>query len=119
MSIVVATAPRTQVQGSFENSAAGRVGEAVLFFYTLPSHKSLWHHVPRSIHLGATDLNQLLSKIESKEAVVSIIGLGYVGLPLATAVEAAGFRTIGIDISQDRVEAVNREACWEDHEPGE
>ena len=33
-------------------------------------------------------MNQLLSKIESKEAVVSIIGLGYVGLPLATAVEA-------------------------------
>ena len=39
---------------------------------------------------------------------MSIIGLGYVGLPLATAVEAAGFRTIGIDTSQDRVEAVNR-----------
>jgi UDP-N-acetyl-D-glucosamine dehydrogenase len=58
--------------------------------------------------LDETDLNQLLSKIENKEAVVSIIGLGYVGLPLATAVEAAGFRTIGIDTSQDRVEAVNR-----------
>jgi len=46
---------------------------------------------------------------------VCVIGLGYVGLPLVTAVEAAGFRAIGIDTSQERVEAVNRG----DYSPGQ
>jgi|Deesub1362A_J573_1020465.scaffolds.fasta_scaffold09936_2 UDP-N-acetyl-D-glucosamine dehydrogenase len=50
----------------------------------------------------------LLEKIERREAVVSVIGLGYVGLPLAVAFAEAGFRVIGIDIDQARVDAVNR-----------
>lgn len=50
----------------------------------------------------------LLSKFNNREATVSIIGLGYVGLPLAIAFVEAGFSVIGIDISQPRVEAINR-----------
>ena len=63
-------------------------------------------------------MNQPLAKIESREAVVSVIGLGYVGLPLATALEAAGFRTIGIDTSQERVDAINSGVFAKEHAGG-
>ena len=49
----------------------------------------------------------LLRKIESHDAVISVIGLGYVGLPLAVAFAEAGFRVIGIDVDEARVESVN------------
>jgi UDP-N-acetyl-D-glucosamine dehydrogenase len=42
----------------------------------------------------------LLEKIEKRDAVVGVIGLGYVGLPLAMEFVNAGFRVIGYDISQ-------------------
>jgi UDP-N-acetyl-D-glucosamine dehydrogenase len=50
----------------------------------------------------------LLDRIESREAVIGIVGLGYVGLPLAVAFAEAGFRVIGIDLNQARVDGVNR-----------
>ncbi|RUV28878.1 hypothetical protein, partial [Mesorhizobium sp. M5C.F.Ca.IN.020.32.2.1] len=40
---------------------------------------------------------ELLRKINSHEAVVGVIGLGYVGLPLAIAAARAGFNVIGLD----------------------
>lgn len=47
-------------------------------------------------------------KIETRQAVVGVIGLGYVGLPLAVAFAEEGFRVIGIDIDQERADAINR-----------
>lgn len=44
--------------------------------------------------------------IKSRSAVVAVIGLGYVGLPLAAASAQAGFRTIGFDIDRTRVESL-------------
>jgi UDP-N-acetyl-D-glucosamine dehydrogenase len=49
----------------------------------------------------------LLSKILSKKAVLGVIGLGYVGLPLAVEKAKAGFTTIGFDIQIDKVNKVN------------
>lgn len=49
---------------------------------------------------------ELLSKIRSRQARIAVIGLGYVGLPLAVAFAKAGFRTVGIDVDRRRVEAV-------------
>ncbi len=46
---------------------------------------------------------QLLKKIANKEAIVGIVGLGYVGLPLAEAFCEAGLRVIGMDISEEKV----------------
>jgi UDP-N-acetyl-D-glucosamine dehydrogenase len=54
-----------------------------------------------SATLAASDMKaQLLQKIQDRTAVVGIIGLGYVGLPLAVEFAKAGFHVIGYDISQ-------------------
>lgn len=50
----------------------------------------------------------LLEKINSKEAVLGVVGLGYVGLPLAVEKAKAGFKVIGFDIQQKRVDMVNK-----------
>jgi UDP-N-acetyl-D-glucosamine dehydrogenase len=50
----------------------------------------------------------ILEKIENREAVIGVIGLGYVGLPLAVAFAEEGFRVIGIDINQERTDTINR-----------
>ena len=50
---------------------------------------------------------ELLSKIEKNEAIVGIIGLGYVGLPLAVSFAKKGIRVLGIEKSQKKVSLVN------------
>ena len=50
---------------------------------------------------------QILKKIEDKEIEVGVIGLGYVGLPLAVEKAKAGFKTIGFDIQESKVKLVN------------
>ncbi len=50
----------------------------------------------------------LLDKIAKKEIVVGVIGLGYVGLPLAVEKAKAGFQTIGFDEQPAKVEMVNQ-----------
>ena len=54
----------------------------------------------------------LKQKIESREARVGILGLGYVGLPLAVAFAEAGFHVIGIDVDARKVEAINRQESY-------
>ncbi len=51
--------------------------------------------------------DKLLNKIASKEIVVGVVGMGYVGLPLAVEKARAGFRTIGFDIQPEKVRSVN------------
>lgn len=50
----------------------------------------------------------LLNKISKKEIVCGVIGLGYVGLPLAVEKAKAGFKTIGFDVQKQKVEMVNQ-----------
>ena len=50
----------------------------------------------------------LLDRIESRRATVGIVGLGYVGLPLAAAFVEAGFRVVGVDLDRARVEGLRR-----------
>jgi len=50
----------------------------------------------------------LLGKIQDRSATVSVIGLGYAGLPLALAFADAGFRVVGVDLDGARVERLNR-----------
>mgnify|MGYP001209470355 FL=1 len=51
---------------------------------------------------------QLLDKIAGREAVIGIVGLGYVGLPLAVAFAQEGFKIIGVDIDAGKVDSLNR-----------
>ncbi|HEY0529508.1 MAG TPA: NAD(P)-binding domain-containing protein, partial [Gemmatimonadaceae bacterium] len=43
---------------------------------------------------------QLLTKIENRTACIGVVGLGYVGLPLALEFAKAGFKVIGYDVSE-------------------
>jgi UDP-N-acetyl-D-glucosamine dehydrogenase len=50
----------------------------------------------------------LSKKIEERTATIAVVGLGYVGLPLAVEKAKAGYRVIGLDIQQKRVDMVNQ-----------
>lgn len=50
--------------------------------------------------------NNLLEKIKNKQAKVGIIGLGYVGLPLAVELAGVGFEVTGIDIDQRKINSI-------------
>ncbi|GAI79429.1 unnamed protein product, partial [marine sediment metagenome] len=50
---------------------------------------------------------ELKKKIINRTAKVSVIGLGYVGLPLAMEIAKAGFNVIGIDTDKEKVEKIN------------
>ena len=52
-------------------------------------------------------MSQLKSKIEAKELCLGVIGLGYVGLPLALEFARAGIRTVGIDLDVAKVDQIN------------
>lgn len=51
--------------------------------------------------------DHLISKFEKREARVAIIGLGYVGLPLATVFGDAGFEVVGLDLDERKVVQIN------------
>ena len=56
----------------------------------------------------------LAAKVSSRTALVGIIGLGYVGLPLAMAVARAGFPVIGLDIDEAKIAALNAGSSYID-----
>ncbi|MCP5182055.1 MAG: nucleotide sugar dehydrogenase [Pseudomonadales bacterium] len=51
-------------------------------------------------------LQPLIANLQSREAVIGIVGLGYVGLPLVLRFSEVGFRVLGFDIDQSRVESL-------------
>jgi len=53
-------------------------------------------------------LSDLREKIENRSAKLAVIGLGYVGLPVAALFADKGFQVIGVDIKQDRVDFINK-----------
>lgn len=50
---------------------------------------------------------EILEKIKEKEITVGVVGLGYVGLPLAVEKAKAGYKTIGFDVQKEKVDMVN------------
>jgi UDP-N-acetyl-D-glucosamine dehydrogenase len=50
---------------------------------------------------------EILDKIRERKAQTGVIGLGYVGLPLAVEFARAGFHAVGIDLDQRKVDAIN------------
>ncbi|WP_374274335.1 nucleotide sugar dehydrogenase [Brevundimonas sp.] len=52
-------------------------------------------------------LDRALARISDRSAVIGIVGLGYVGLPLATAAARSGFRVLGLDVDPERIAELN------------
>ena len=52
-------------------------------------------------------MQSLISKLNNHEASITVIGLGYVGLPLACSLTEAGFLVTGIDLDNAKIEALN------------
>ena len=57
----------------------------------------------------------LIEKIQSKSAVVGVVGLGYVGLPLIKRLNEVGFPTMGLDIDQSKVDALTNGEAYIKH----
>ena len=51
--------------------------------------------------------NILIEKLNSRNATIGVVGLGYVGLPLAVEKAKAGFNVIGFDVQEEKVKSVN------------
>jgi len=64
-----------------------------------------------------THYNALADRIQEKKATVGIVGLGYVGLPLAQAFISAGFSVLGYDVDQAKVDKLNQGESFIKHVP--
>ena len=63
------------------------------------------------------DASNLIRRIETRDAVIGIIGLGYVGLPLAMTFCRNRFRVLGLDIDETKTAALNRGESYIGHIP--
>lgn len=61
----------------------------------------------------------LIEKIQCKEALIGIVGLGYVGLPLGLGFVAKGHRVLGLDIDVRKVDSINDGKSYIEHIPSE
>ena len=61
----------------------------------------------------------LIAKYHERNATVAVVGLGYVGLPLVRALIDAGFKVIGLDIDEGKIEALKRGEVYISHLPAE
>lgn len=62
---------------------------------------------------------ELIAKFEQRKARVAVIGLGYVGLPLAVNFAQAGYEVVGIDLDARKVDAINRGESYIEDVPSE
>lgn len=68
---------------------------------------------------GAEKLHALRARVADRSLSVAVIGLGYVGLPLATRFAEVGFRVVGVDIDEDRVARILRQESFIADVPGD
>lgn len=61
----------------------------------------------------------LSGKIRDKHAIIGIVGLGYVGLPLALRYAAVGFKVLGIDTDQTKIDKINAGSSYLKHIPAD
>ena len=59
----------------------------------------------------------VMAKIRSKQALIGVIGLGYVGLPLVQTFAGAGYGVLGFDVDPEKVQCLNRGQSYIEHIP--
>jgi len=96
-------------------AATARVSET-LQRYSVDSE----HHLRDRIPVGMKNSNdnhqqRLLKKLQDRQAVIGIVGLGYVGLPLMLRFTEVGYRVIGFDIDPDKVQALGEGRSYIKH----
>jgi UDP-N-acetyl-D-glucosamine dehydrogenase len=62
--------------------------------------------------------DELVRRLESRSALIGILGLGYVGLPLVLRFSSAGFKVLGFDVDAGKVEALNGGESYIEHIKG-
>ena len=70
----------------------------------------------RDLH-SSSHLTRLIARLDARQAVIGIIGLGYVGLPLSLRYADAGFQVLGIDIDAAKVARLNGGGSYIEHIP--
>ena len=60
-------------------------------------------------------LPELLEKLREKQALIGVVGLGYVGLPLCLTYAEQGYRVLGLDIDQSKTKAINEGTSYIQH----
>ena len=73
--------------------------------------------LPTPVGLPADHAGALLTRLKDRTAQIGIIGLGYVGLPLASGFSSAGFPVLGFDIDAAKVELLRRGESYIGHIP--
>jgi len=58
-----------------------------------------------------TQVNKSVDAIVAKNETLSVVGMGYMGLPIASLLAQAGYSVTGIDLNSDKVDAINRGEC--------
>lgn len=61
----------------------------------------------------------LINRLNNKQALIGVVGLGYVGLPLMLRYNSIGFSVLGIDIDQSKVDKLNNGETYIEHIPAE
>ncbi|QFU16211.1 nucleotide sugar dehydrogenase [Microvirga thermotolerans] len=76
-------------------------------------------HANRAVKTDAAPVNvsELLASFKARKARIGIVGLGYVGIPLALTANKAGFEVLGFDIDAPRVDQLNRGESFIKHIP--
>lgn len=107
-------------KGSYGSYGPGYSGAPRLGIETSPARKTIYIPTPSTPYTRATmaflDLREppsrsrvetLIERFRTRDAVIGIVGLGYVGLPLSLAACRAGFHVLGFDINDALVEKLN------------
>ncbi|MBE0615472.1 MAG: nucleotide sugar dehydrogenase [Burkholderiales bacterium] len=61
---------------------------------------------------------RLVRRLHDKQSTIAIVGLGYVGLPLLLRFSQVGYRVLGIDIDEEKVESLRKGRSYIEHIPG-
>lgn len=64
-------------------------------------------------------LESTVAKFKSKQAVIGILGLGYVGLPLMLRYSAVGYKVIGFDVDPEKLDKLNAGKSYIEHIPSD